>query len=105
MALELNNDNFEKEVLQSDLPVLVDFWAAWCGPCRALAPVIDELASDCQGKAKICKVNVDDAQDVAAKYQVMSIPTVIVFNKGKMVAQSVGVVPKEKLQGMINACK
>ena len=98
MALQLNSENFEQEVLKSDLPVIIDFWAEWCGPCRMLTPTIEALATEYQGKVKVCKLNVDEANDIAAKYQVMSIPTIIVFNKGKIVKQIVGVVPKEKLE-------
>jgi thioredoxin 1 len=101
MALQLNSDNFELEVLKSDLPVMVDFWAQWCGPCRMLTPTIEALAKEYQGKIKVCKLNVDDAQDIAAKYQVMSIPTILLFNKGKIVNQTVGAVPKEKLEEVI----
>lgn len=101
MALQLNSDNFELEVLKSDLPVMVDFWAQWCGPCRMLTPTIEALAKEYQGRVKVCKLNVDDAQDIAAKYQVMSIPTILLFNKGKIVNQTVGAVPKEKLEEVI----
>ncbi|MBU1086153.1 MAG: thioredoxin [Candidatus Omnitrophica bacterium] len=101
MVLQLNSDNFEQEVLKSDLPVMVDFWAQWCGPCRMLTPTIDALAKEYAGKIKVCKLNVDDANDIAAKYQVMSIPTILLFHKGKIVNQTVGAVPKEKLEEVI----
>ncbi|MDD5747021.1 MAG: thioredoxin [Candidatus Omnitrophica bacterium] len=101
MATMLTTENFEQEVLQSDLPVLVDFWAQWCGPCRMLGPTIEELSREYQGKMKVCKLNVDEAGDVAGKYGVMSIPTVILFSKGKVMQQSVGAVPKEKLISLI----
>ncbi|MBU4305911.1 MAG: thioredoxin [Candidatus Omnitrophica bacterium] len=102
MAIIISATNFEKEVMQSKIPVLVDFWAEWCGPCRMLTPVIDELARDYEGKVKICKLNVDELSDVASRFGVMSIPTVIVFKEGKAVNQVVGAVPKEKLAGMID---
>jgi len=101
MSLEVTSDNFEQEVLKSDIPVMVDFWAQWCGPCRLLGPTVDALAKDYEGKLKVCKLNVDDANDIAAKYQVMSIPTVLLFNKGEIVNQTVGAVPKEKLEEVI----
>ncbi|MBU1043983.1 MAG: thioredoxin [Candidatus Omnitrophica bacterium] len=101
MSLKLNSANFEQEVLKSDLPVMVDFWAEWCGPCRMLTPIIDAFAKDYAGKVKVCKLNVDDANDIAAKYQVMSIPTILLFNKGEIVSQTVGAVPKEKLEEVI----
>jgi len=101
MAVILTAENFDREVLQSNLPVLVDFWAEWCGPCRMLGPVIEELSREYEGKIKVGKLNVDEAADVAGQYGVMSIPTVIVFNKGKVVKQSVGAVPKEKLKNLI----
>lgn len=97
MAIELTTANFEQEVVNSDIPVLVDFWASWCGPCRMVAPVLDELSGEYEGKIKIGKVNVDEASDLAAKYAVMSIPTLIVFKKGEVAAQTVGALAKEKL--------
>jgi len=102
MAMVLSSQSFEQEVLKSEMPVLVDFWAEWCGPCRMLAPIIEELSKEYKDKVKVCKLNVDDAQEVAAGYGVMSIPTVILFHKGKVAKQSVGVVPKEQLTEMLN---
>ena len=98
MALEITDGNFEELVLKSSQPVLVDFWAVWCGPCRMLAPVIEELAEDFDGKAKICKVNtdeVDNNQDFAGKYGIRNIPTVLVFKDGEVVGRQVGVAPKK----------
>ncbi|MCG2711277.1 MAG: thioredoxin [Candidatus Omnitrophica bacterium] len=103
MALALTTENFEQEVVKSDLPVLVDFWAQWCGPCRVLTPLIHELVNEYKGKVKVCKLNIDDAPDVAARYGVMSIPTVMVFNNGQVVGESVGVVSKEKLVSMFSS--
>ena len=94
MAAELNEAGFQAEVLDSEVPVLVDFWAVWCGPCRMLTPTIESLASEYEGKVKVAKVNVDENQQLAAKYGIMSIPTVMVFNKGKVVEQFIGVQPK-----------
>ncbi len=94
MAITFNNDNFEAEALAGDKPVLVDFWAVWCAPCKMLTPTIEELANDFDGKAKVGKLNVDENQDVASKYGVMSIPTVMIFKGGKVVEQFVGVQPK-----------
>ncbi len=103
MALVLTTENFEQEVIKSDVPVLVDFWAQWCGPCRILTPLIDELANEFEGKVKICKLNIDEAHDIATRYGVMSIPTVMIFNNGQVVGESVGVVPKEKLVSMFSS--
>lgn len=97
MAIHLTSDNFEKEVINSKIPVLVDFWAQWCGPCRMLAPTIEELSKEYEGKVKVCKLNVDEEAEIASRYQIMSIPTMIIFNQGKAVNQSVGALPKEKL--------
>jgi len=103
MAMQLNKDNFEQEVLKSAGVALVDFWAEWCGPCRMLAPVVDELSKDFEGKAKVGKVNVDEAGELAQQYGIMSIPTVIIFKDGQPVEQMVGLQPKEKFAEKINA--
>ena len=103
MELNLNDENFKKEVLEADLPVLVDFWASWCGPCIMLAPVIATLADDYQGRIKVCKVNVDEGRSTAAEYGIMSIPTLIVFKDGKVVDKFVGVLPKAKLEEKLEA--
>jgi len=95
--LILTKDNFEAEVLKSDIPVLVDFWASWCGPCRMLAPVIEDLAKELSGKAKVGKVSVDEEEQVAVQYNIMSIPTVILFKDGKVAATSTGVKNKAQL--------
>jgi thioredoxin 1 len=98
MALvHITDDNFEKEVLESAEPVLIDFWAVWCGPCRMIAPVVEELASEYAGKAKIGKLDVDSNPMVASKYGIRSIPTLLIFKDGKVVEQIVGAVPKQKL--------
>lgn len=90
MEIELTNANYEGEVLKSDIPVLVDFWASWCGPCKMVAPVISELAREYDGRVKVCKVNVDDEGALAAQNAIVSIPTVILFSDGKMVKKLVG---------------
>lgn len=101
MALMFNNDNFDEEVLRADKPVLVDFFAEWCGPCKMLAPVIDELATEMEGEVLIGKVNVDEAPDVAGRYGVQSIPTLILFKKGEEVDRMVGFQSKEALKAKL----
>lgn len=103
MATAITDAEFEKEVLKSKVPVLVDFWAPWCGPCKSMLPVVEELAKDYGQKAKIVKVNVDDNSDTPAKYSVMSIPTFIFFKDGEMVQTLVGVKSKEDLKKELDA--
>ncbi|MFA5926460.1 MAG: thioredoxin [Parcubacteria group bacterium] len=98
MAMQFTDQNFEGEVLKSDKPVLVDFWAAWCGPCQMMGPIIDELAEELKDKYKIGKLNVDENRETAAEYGVMSIPTLIIFKDGKEAKQLVGVQSKENLK-------
>ncbi len=103
--ITLTDDNFESEVLQSDKPVLVDFWAAWCGPCRMVGPIVEELVTEYEGRAKICKLDVDAAQKTAQEYGIRSIPTLLIFNAGKVADQVIGAVPKgqitQKLDGVL----
>ena len=101
-VLAFTDSNFELEVLKSDKPVLVDFWAVWCAPCRAVAPVIDEIATDYDGKIKVGKVNVDENQIIPGKYGIRGIPTVILFNKGQVANQIVGAAPKGLFKQMID---
>lgn len=101
--LEITDAQFEQEVLQAGTPVLVDFWAPWCGPCRALAPTIEEVANEMAGKVKVCKVNTDENIQSAQKFGISSIPTVILFKDGKPVEQSVGNRPKGDFVKMIEA--
>ncbi|MCH8914341.1 MAG: thioredoxin [Thaumarchaeota archaeon] len=94
--------SWEIDVMNSDIPVFVDFWAEWCGPCRMVSPVVEELANDYDGKVKFVKVNVDEANELASKYNVFSIPTLIILNKGKIVSQQVGAASKESYKNMID---
>ncbi|WP_255464627.1 thioredoxin [Nitrosopumilus sp. b2] len=94
--------SWEVDVINSDIPVFVDFWAEWCGPCRMVGPVVEELASDYDGKVKFVKVNVDEANELASKYNVFSIPTLILLNKGEIVSQQVGAASKESYKNMID---
>ena len=98
---ELNKENFEKEVLQSEKPVLIDFWAIWCGPCRMMSPIVDEIAETMGEKVKVCKVNIDENQELAEKYGVMTIPTFLVIKNGSEVGRTIGVQPKEDILKLI----
>lgn len=100
-VLQLTDDNFESEVLKSSVPVLVDFWASWCAPCKAIAPVVDGLAAEYEGKVKIAKVNVDENPATPGQYGVRGIPTLILFKDGKVLDQVVGAVPKNQLDSLI----
>ena len=102
---EFTDNNFDNEVLQSDSPVLVDFWAPWCGPCRMIAPVVEEIAGENVGSVKVGKINIDDNPDAAQRYGVSSIPTLMVFKSGEVVERLVGVQSKNRLQESLDAAK
>lgn len=101
-VIQINGDNFEEEVLQSKIPVLVDFYTAWCGPCRQLAPVIEEIAREARD-FKVAKVNMEEQAELATRYNIMSVPTLIAFRNGKAVNRVVGVIPKDKIMNMIQS--
>jgi|TARA_B110000914_G_scaffold225420_1_gene246075 thioredoxin 1 len=103
MALEINDANFDEIVLKSTKPVMVDFWAEWCGPCRMLGPIIEEVSKDFEGKAVVGKLDVDANQEFAAKYGVRNIPTVLIFDKGELVNRQVGVSPKKVYSESLDA--
>ncbi|WP_083189878.1 thioredoxin [Orenia metallireducens] len=102
-TIEVNKDNFEEEVLNSDMPVVVDFWAPWCGPCQAIAPVLEELGAEYTGKIKVAKVNVDNNQELATEYQVASIPNLVFFKDGEAVDRQIGFSSKGDLENKINS--
>lgn len=102
MATDVNESNFDAEVLKSKTPVLVDLWAEWCGPCRMFTPVIEEVSKEYAGKIKVVKVNVDDNQNLATKYNIMSIPTTLLIENGKVKAMQVGAIPKETLKKWVD---
>jgi thioredoxin 1 len=101
-TIELTTENFDNEVLQSDVPVLVDFWAVWCAPCRMIAPVVEELAGSYAGKVKVGKLNVDDHGDVATRYNVRGIPTLLLFHEGEVQDQIVGAGSRDSIVGMLD---
>ncbi len=100
--ITITKDNFKSEVLNSNIPVLVDFWASWCGPCRMLGPIISEIADEYDGRIKVGKINVDEEEELATLFKVSSIPTVMVFKDGKVIASTVGYQPKNKLLSLLN---
>ena len=102
-TLEVNDENFEDNVLKSDTPVLVDFWAPWCGPCKAIGPTIEELAKEYEGKIKIAKCNVDDSPITPTKYDIRAIPTMIFFKEGKIAEQITGMVSRDKIREVLNS--
>ena len=101
MLKEITDANFENDVLKAEGPVLVDFWAPWCGPCKMIAPVIEELSQDMEGKAKFFKINVDENPDIASKYRISSIPNIMVFKNGEVVENMVGFRPKQEFENVI----
>ena len=99
--LKITRENFENEVMKSDIPVLIDFWAPWCGPCQMMGPIIEQLAEEYEGKAKVGKVNVDEEGELSQAFGVMSIPTIVLVKDGKVVKQAVGARPKAEVEAML----
>ncbi|GAB5466197.1 MAG: thioredoxin [Candidatus Kapaibacteriales bacterium] len=102
-AIHLTDDKFDEEVIKSDKPVLIDFWAAWCGPCRMIAPIVEELSGEYEGKAKICKLDVDNNQNTAMQFGIRSIPTLLIFKGGEVVDTIVGAVQKQQIKDKLDA--
>ncbi|MBN1526415.1 MAG: thioredoxin [Candidatus Omnitrophica bacterium] len=103
MEINVNDKNFKQEVLESDLPVLVDFWATWCGPCLMVAPAVEQIARKYKGKLKVCKLNVDEAPETTSGYDIMSIPTLAIFKKGKVVDKIIGALPEAELETAVKS--
>ena len=103
LEVEVNRNNFQQEVLESSIPVLVDFWAPWCMPCRMISPIVEELGNENQGKLKVCKLNTDENQNIAARYGIQGIPTLLFFKDGQEVDRIVGVTPKPIIQQKLDA--
>jgi thioredoxin 1 len=101
--IEINENNFEDEVLKSDIPVLIDFWAPWCGPCKMISPIIEEIANDYAGKIKVCKLNTDENYELASKYEIVSIPTLAIFKNGKEIKRIIGAMPKNQIVKFIDS--
>ncbi len=104
-VLKITSENFEQEVINSDKVIVVDFYADWCGPCKMMTPIIEEIAKELDGKANVGKINVDDNQNLAVKYQVMSIPTIAIFKQGKVIQSFVGVTDKQEILDAVISCK
>ena len=102
MEVTITKENFEQVVLKSDKPVLVDFWATWCGPCKMLSPIIEEVRKETEGKAVVGKINVDEQQELAMQFGVMSIPTLLVFKNGEIVKKQIGFIPKQDVLGLLD---
>ena len=102
MITYLNNNNFQEEITNSNIPVIIDFYADWCGPCKIIAPTLEEISTEYDGKCKVCKVNIDNTQELAIQFGIMSIPTILYFKNGEKVDQTIGVITKEQLIEKIN---